>query len=575
MERAGPDTHDLDGALEPAHAFARLGELERAADHFEAAARAGHMDAFLPWAEMFLRADMPVEAGAVLLNALGVLRATSHPALHAGALQCVEEILDRLLVLRHEADACVQILRLVKNSPDYAAQALRRLPAIARMTRARGASVTTLLPMFQNAFLASARHENAGPALAELRKLGETTLAETLNVAIVGRGCSTRQRPKIRRISVFLPRPTPFYEGLLPQMMKGFEAEGIEASGLCRHLDATALREWCEAYRPDAILEMNRPGCEVPFLPRGIAHLVWVVDLNGRPLSHFEGSAATYLFGPGWARGYPHAGFHRWMGPGTDPEVYAARTLAPSFAIAGNFAGHIPAPWTEDELARDLTGGAGSFRFRDLIGPLAAWLTQSATFRVPRAYDALDVAKILCREASGCELVVDDRATYDIRCRLIRHARREGLIATMLDACPGLHLYGSPSWARWPRFAPHYRGLIESPEELAALYRDSEATFHEGQGVHFRSLDAMASGGLLFFLEHPEDLMLGGMNTVFEPDVHFVPFRTETLADRMARYRDDRSAAAAVRKAAADAVRSAHTWQHRARAIVGDLADLG
>ena len=33
------------------------------------------------------------------------------------------------------------------------------------------------------------------------------------------------------RLSVFLPRPTGFYRGLLPQMLRGFEQAGFEVSG--------------------------------------------------------------------------------------------------------------------------------------------------------------------------------------------------------------------------------------------------------------------------------------------------------------------------------------------------------
>jgi len=377
------------------------------------------------------------------------------------------------------------------------------------------------------------------------------------------------------RVSLFFPRSTPFYEGLLGQMLRGFQAAGCEASGLCRHLGAQELRDWCAAHRPHAILEMNRPGRDVPFLPAGVRHIVWVVDFNGRHVSYFEGSDITYLFGPGWVRAYPHRGFHRWLGPGTDPSIYAPHGHGPRFPIEANFAGHIPAPWTEGELDRDLTGGFGAYRFRDLLPALGRWLLEIPKHRRPRVTDSLEAASYFCGQATGYPVVVDERLAYDIRGRTIRQVRRAALVDGILAQCPGLQIYGPPTWPQWPQYAPHYRGQLERPEELSDVYRRSAVTFHEGNGIHFRSIDAMACGALLFFLEHPEDRLPGGIETQFAPGVHYVSFNAKNFPEQIARYRRDKAAANAVRKQALQEILHAHTWRHRAEQVLCDLRDVG
>lgn len=377
-----------------------------------------------------------------------------------------------------------------------------------------------------------------------------------------------------RHVSLFFPRSTPFYVGLLAQMRRGFEALGVETSGLCRHLGPEALPQWCSEYQPDAIFEMNRPRRDVPFLAPSVPHIVWVVDFNGRPLSYFEGSEITYLFSAGWPALFPHRGFHRWLGPGTDETLYSPPPDDAPRDLGATFVGHIPKPWTDEELDRDLTGGRGDCRFRDVLERLGRWLTTVPEAREPPGADALEFVDTFCRRATGFPVVVDERLAYDIRGRLIRHLDREALADAMLAHCDDVHFYGPENWRMWSSYAPYYRKHLDRPEEMRDVYRRSRLTFHQGNGVHFRSVDAMACGTILFYREHWHDRKPGGMADVFAPGEHYVPFTEATLAEALEHLRDDPDRVARIRGQAAAEIRRAHTWTHRARQILDDMEDV-
>jgi hypothetical protein len=106
------------------------------------------------------------------------------------------------------------------------------------------------------------------------------------------------------------------------------------------------------------------------------------------------------------------------------------------------------------------------------------------------------------------------------------------------------------------------------------VYARSRINLHEGAGVHFRSMDIMSTGGLLFFRESPEDHLPGGMNSLFEPDVHYVPFTIDNLPHRIAELLADPERAARIRRNAAAEIARAHTWECRARDILRDVQSV-
>jgi hypothetical protein len=372
----------------------------------------------------------------------------------------------------------------------------------------------------------------------------------------------------MKHISIFLPRDTDFYRGLLAQMQRGFAAHGVRTSGALRLLDADDMRDWCGTHRPDAVFEMNRPRRDAEFVPRHIAHVCWVVDFNGRPLAHFEGSEITYLFSDAWPEHYPHSGFHRWFGPGACEHDYPETEHRGE--VDASFVGHVPNPWSPAELARDLTG-VGACTFGELL-PAIETLVREHRDGLHSTEDFMDLVDRACRARCDRGLELDEVLRYDVTCRLIRHLNRCDLADAVLAANAGLALFGPANWSRWPRYAPFYRGWLATPEALRRVYATSRVNLHEGTGIHFRQMDAMSTGGLLFFRETANDGAEGGIARLFTPHEHYVPFTLATLGDRLHEVLEDPARATAMRIAAARAIRAAHTWRHRAGEVLADLA---
>ena len=377
---------------------------------------------------------------------------------------------------------------------------------------------------------------------------------------------------RIRRLSIFMPRPSRFYEALLGQMRRGFAACDVETSGTTTLLDADAMRNWLEVHRPDAILEMNRPRCDLPWLPKDVRHIAWIVDWNGRLKEEFCGSDMTYLFCPSWDHEFPHSSFHRWWGPGACPVDYPATEHICETDMA--FVGHVPPPWSNAELARLVARDNDHYTFADLLPNLSRDI-RAGRGRINSPGDALRIARRICTAAVGSELRDDPVLIYDITTRVNRMLTRRALIDAALTCDKRLELYGPANWQQWPTYAPSYRGELKTPSELHALYTKAAVSLHEGVGLHFRSLDVMASGGLLFYRESAYDhVKPGGIAEVFEPGVHYVPFTLGNLRDQVNRYLADSRAAMTIRKNAAAAVANAHTWRHRARQVLTDYARM-
>ena len=381
----------------------------------------------------------------------------------------------------------------------------------------------------------------------------------------------------INHVSIFLPRSTSFYEHLLCQIRSGFEQNGVRTSGACVHLESNEMREWCLKHQPDAVLEMNRPRCDVPFLKKAIKHIVWVVDLNGRPLDYFQGSDITYLFDPLWEYVFPHDGFHRWLAPGSCEKDYPP-LIDDSYDVDVSFVGHMPRRWSNKELDRMITS-SGDLQFRDILTTLESIIWERRNDPTSEKFkpenDWIHFADELCMSAVGSHLVPSGELKYDISGRIIRHLQRQELISTALNNTNSLRLYGPENWREWPEYAPFYAGYLKGPGQLGKAYRSSKINLHDGVGMHFRSVDCMSTGGLLFFREREElDRLPGEISTQFEPDREFVSFSPDTFPDKLKQYLGDPKRADQVRKAAARAIRAGHTWRHRAESVLKDLQQL-
>lgn len=397
---------------------------------------------------------------------------------------------------------------------------------------------------------------------------------------------------RARRLSVFLPRPSGFYRGLLPQMLRGFEQAGFEVSGSTDLLGEAELLAWCREHKTDVLFEMNRTRSEVPFLPREVQHVSWIVDFLGRSEAEIKGSDVTYFFTTGWVAAFAYDTFADWLPPGTCTSTYAPRGVR--FASDVSVVGHVPAPWTAPELDRNLSRTERRLTFGEFLPPFREFLNATERrLNHPLNTEAVnhdtlwaDVNRLV-EARTGAGVVDDPVIKYDLLGRLPRTGLRPAMVSEALNAGYSLRIYGTQGWAAWPEFAPHYRGFLEQPADLADAYESSRLNLHEGEGMHFRSLDCLAAGGALFYCtprksnDHrggwhfrPDDTQLSMPRGLPTPGEHFVEYYPGELAEKARYYLARPAEMAALRERARATVCQHHTWRHRALKVARDLDAL-
>ena len=388
------------------------------------------------------------------------------------------------------------------------------------------------------------------------------------------------------RLTVFLPRPTGFYRGLLPQMLRGFEQAGFEVSGTTESLGEAAIMQWCRSHQPDVVFDMNRTRSQIPFLPRGVVHVSWIVDFLGRTEEQIQGSDLTYFFTTGWVRAFRYDTFSDWLPPGACPSTYAPRRVA--FESDVSVAGHVPPPWSEAELNRDVSRGPRPFLFRDLLADFQAYVRGLDPEQDADHGSYWQEVNRLVRVATGDDIVDDPAVRYDLLGRLPRTGLRQSMVSEVLNAGCSLRIFGTKSWTAWPDLAPHYRGFLDSPAELAQAYASSRINLHEGEGMHFRSLDCLAAGGLLFYCTTKKSTdARGGWNWAppgtrlhhCSPPLiageHYVEYYPGELAEKARFYLARPALCEKLRHNARSLICQHHTWRHRALKVKADLESIG
>lgn len=375
------------------------------------------------------------------------------------------------------------------------------------------------------------------------------------------------------RIAIMMPRDTAFYRQLAAQMGRGFQQVGWTVVTGNALLTSSDLVRFCEAYRPDVVFEMNRPRREIPELPRDVRHVAWIVDTNGRPNDYFCGSEITYYWGANWlaARLDSLGGFAAWLPPGTCTEDYAYGVSRQVRDFA--YVGHMPRPWTTKEKERLVAQGRRQVRFGDLLHELERQLRETDLSGFSND-DYLAMAESVIASLGGAEIKLDAPLRYDLGCRVVRQHTRHLLARLALASSSSVAWYGSDGWLEWPEFKAFYQGPLSRAEQIRAVYQGSRINLHDGVGIHFRSLDCMAAGGLLFYLGSADDDRFGGMHTFFEPERHFIRVDEESFTDKARFYLERADLRRKIADNAAQRVHAEHSWRQRALTVTKDLAAL-
>lgn len=380
----------------------------------------------------------------------------------------------------------------------------------------------------------------------------------------------------INRIAIFLPRVTPFYTSLIFQMKRGLEAHGVDVWCGLQHMDEVSLLEFCREWKPDAIFEMNRTRNEIPSLSKSIKHIAWMVDSNGRPASHFKDSEIIYFFGHDWMNAYQSTdSFVDWLPPGVCPQTYF---YSESDKISDfSFVGHIPLPWDDKDKNRIVaTAPNVQVTFGDILEPFInrAKSMIRENFIIDTYIEvAIQLIKEICKE--NFILNMDTVMRYDIGHRTIRMLYRKELIDLVLQFSKNIRIFGPSNWQMWPEYKDYYISFLSNPIDIRKVYQTSRINLHEGVALHFRSIDCLASGGLLFYFENgPADNAKEGICHYFEPDYHFILFNKENFVEKSLYYLSNEYLRRKIGQAASREAMQKHTWYHRWKKILNDIKRL-
>ena len=363
------------------------------------------------------------------------------------------------------------------------------------------------------------------------------------------------------RVLLYLPFESPFYNGLYPQIKKGFEQVGCIVEGGCGYLDGDDFLRKIDSFRPDFVFEMNRSRSEIKGFPKGLRHVCWLVDYWGRRFETLDDADFLYLFSRTWLKLHQKfRGNHLdVLHPGTDPDLYCpvSKTAVDPSVI---FLGHMTKPWLETELDRIVpTLNGGTVRFKEIRPWIHEYISNPGVL-----HDGTELWKTLNIDVES----IDDPALYyDVTTRLFREGRRLSAIDRVLESGFAIHFYGNENWLLRERYQTRYRGMLSSPHEMNDAFNQNTILLHDGDMPHFRVFDGMAAGLLILRPDIGSDDWAG---LDFEEEQEYLTYRLDaknlSCAEQMHNLvqRDLRMQRRA-------RILATHTWAHRATKVLNDL----
>ena len=371
-----------------------------------------------------------------------------------------------------------------------------------------------------------------------------------------------------------MPDATPFYNSVLRGMSSGFLSKGFNVLTYPRLLDATRLYRFCKHHKPDIVFEMNRVRDEIPELDPKIKHISWIVDLQGRDLNQLQGSDILYLFGTGWKDIHQNISNRivDWLPPGVCQDTYFFDRKVEHCDVS--FIGHIPAPWTRQELDRSIFNNKNySLTFGELLAECKnEWSKHGGLHSIDFKTNTTIINRIISQYGDRKKIIDDTKLRYDIQVRSARVCSRQELMHNALDISKDIKIFGTPNWSKWRAFKPYYKKFLYRCGHIRNVYQSSRLNLHNGIGIHFRSLDCMASGGVIVYRSTSRDNHHEGINSHFEPFRHYIPLNDDYEKVRF--YLNNPNKRYKISKEASELVKQKHTWAKRCEKITQDLKRL-
>lgn len=358
-------------------------------------------------------------------------------------------------------------------------------------------------------------------------------------------------------------------------MKAALEAYDFHVMGQAELLDEEALLEFCRLAKPDIVFEMNRARNELQKLPKHIIHIAWIVDNLGKKINTFSGSELLYFFWHNWIKDCRSSSSRvvDWLPPGFDPELYFPESR--SFLSDISFVGHISFPWTMEEKNRVVFESPEAvITFEDIRQHLEVQV-QRVDLTGFQEDDYVEMALSFFPAHIKERISLEPCVHYDLGGRaILRMAFRQEMLDLAVASGASTRFFGTGGWNAWPQYQPYYQAAVIDPADVRAVYQSSRIILHEGIGVHFRSLDCMASGGLLFYMFRPDDAVFGGIETFFTNGKHYIAVDKNDFFKKADFYLAHPEERKQICDQASQEVMRKHTWEHRIQKIVDDLNSL-
>lgn len=391
-----------------------------------------------------------------------------------------------------------------------------------------------------------------------------------------------------RHISLFMPSDSAFHRRIFNFFRKGFAKRGWTVSGACRLLPDSEMRSWVLDNKPDFIFEMNRVKAEIPVLfELQIPHLTWLVDMQGRGESQIKGSEITYFIDPGWEFNFDTGGHTAWMPPGACLETFYPLRRQ-SRGMEFGFIGHIPKPWAREELDRTLSSGTASISFERLLAEYTQYMDIHTYFGQTHE-TCIGIIDSIVQSMLGCPVKLPNDIYYDLLIRAKRVSNRTDLMNFALNRSASISIYGSENWKGWEKYSAFYKGFVDDEQVLNRIHSDCAINLHDGISFHFRSIDCMASGGLLLWYNTndgdkfniyrdtlskngPGNIL--GLSNFFEPQRHYYEFTWQDFDEVYDEIRRIDYIGSKAMHETIDIIKANHTWDKRVASIISDINRL-
>lgn len=401
-------------------------------------------------------------------------------------------------------------------------------------------------------------------------------------------------KPAIKRIALFGDGRNEYFHFMLRGLADGFRAHGIDAIYANRFFTPDEMGAFCDVFRPDAVLEINRTRSMTLGLPERVKHISWIQDpphfhRNGDCITEAE-SDLNYFIAHPRSIGYKMKHGTHWgmLFTGVDPRfMYPAVTdFDHDFSIVASIHSnrYFAPPMSEKPIAPGTEVTWSEF-ISEYIGQFLRDF-ERARDGICDFDTLLFMADVILYRLSG-RGYADLFASDDERIRfeeivvfvLGPGTLRREIARRAIAVSQTTRIYGAKEWQSWPEFTSYYSHLVRDQEEMAGIYRASRAVLHTNANsfnMHSRVLDTMGAGGLVMVLTGLYDNVVGGIERYFTPFEHYIPYTLENFEAVAAEWchpgKDE--ARRAIGRAASVEIHARHGWKERAGQVLKDLGEI-